>query len=483
MSPSKQRLVVNAADPAAEISVVDGNLNPIGVKGIGHLDATFEAGLYKVLVRVGSHLDERLVTLDQDRDLSFAAPAIASPIPLNSSSRSHEYHVEAARAAAANVRETLGQGSSIVIFARDWTANNSAPRDNPAAGLKLLGDKDSVLSSIEARAEIRLDGDPSAGWRGEVMPGSYWLRLDLPDGTATERTLYAAAGKQTQIFLLQHYYTLADGTKIRRADIAGGTVLMTSHFDFDPENSRARLSELACYALAQTRHILSDTLLQQLLDEKFDDPILGLLGAHLLLRDHPQDTRLFHIVTNNLLTLVGPEHPDLRALWLRREDRSGIEDLRLPVPPMLRRSWDLTVEESVRNPDVIPAKSMTDAITLGVLPTAPWLVWQNESGRATSSPALSESQRTEAILADFLSTRARSDAARSVATRGAIQRVRGNLLALPGVLSRAAGRVPETGAAGGTPPPTLSENDKVEIARVLGVSGRVIDATLQKLFH
>ncbi|HWX28863.1 MAG TPA: hypothetical protein VNZ53_15670 [Steroidobacteraceae bacterium] len=478
MSPSEYRLTVTAGDELAEISVIDGSLNPV-TKGVGRLDQTLAGGLYKVLVRVGSHVDEQLVALDQDRDLSFAAPNIPSPIPLASSSRSHEYHSAAAVQAATNARDTFGNGASILIFAREWTADSSGSRNNPAAGLTFLDDDENFLASIEQRADFRINGDPSAGWRCDVAPGSYRLRLDLPDGTSSERTLYAAPQTQTQIFLLQRDYVLSDGTTPRRADFSGGTVAISTYFGFDPHNRRARLSELAKYALTQTRHILSDQLLKQLLDEKFDDPMLGLLGAHLVLRDHPQDTRLFQIVTDNLLRLLGPAHPDLQALWLRRDNRSGINDLQLRTPPMLRRSWDLATEESVRNPNIIPPGSPSNAVMLNVFPAAPWLIWRSDdrSREATSIEA------TESHLADLLNTLAHSDAARTAAMQGPIQRLNTSLRALPGRLKSFASGAPAPSSVMPPPVPTLSVDDKVEIARVLGVSGRVIDETLQRLFH
>jgi hypothetical protein len=483
MSPSEYTLTIAAGDELAEISVIDGTFNPVA-GGVGRLSETLAGGLYKVRVRVGSHIDEQLVALNQDRDLSFAAPDIPSPIPLASSSWSHEYHRAAAMQAAANARDTFGAGASILIFAREWTANSSGSRDNPAAGLQFLDDGDNVLALIEERADFRGDGDPSAGWRGDVAPGSYRLRLELPDGTSSERTLYAAPQTQTQIFLLQRDYRLSDGSIKRRADLAGGTVVISTCFGFDPYSQRARLSELACYALTQTRHILSDSLLKQLLSEKFDDPMLGLVGAHLVQRDHPEDARLFQIVTDNVLRVVGPEHPDLRALWLRRENRRGINDLQVRTPPMLRRSWDLAIEESVRRPDIIPSGSPSDAVVLKVFPAAPWLVWRSSSIEASSIEA-TESQLgvTADALVDLLTSRARSDAARAAAMKGTIQRLYTSLHALPSKLKSFAARAKGPSPAVPPPAPTLSEDDKVEIARVLGVSGRVIDEALQRLFH
>src|SRR5262249_58995253 len=95
MSQSEYKLTVTAGDQLAEISVINGTLNPVA-KSVGRLSETLPGGLYKVFVRVGCNLDKQLVSLDQDRELRFESPDIPSPIPLASSSKSHEYHRTAA---------------------------------------------------------------------------------------------------------------------------------------------------------------------------------------------------------------------------------------------------------------------------------------------------------------------------------------------------------------------------------------------------
>jgi hypothetical protein len=67
--------------------------------------------------------------------------------------------------------------------------------------------------------------------------------------------------------------------------------------------------------------------------------------------------------------------------------------------------------------------------------------------------------------------------------QGPIQRLNNSLRALPGRLKSFASGAPAPSSVMPPPVPTLSVDDKVEIARVLGVSGRVIDETLQRLFH
>lgn len=489
MSSSDKALTVTAADETAEISVIDGDLKKIA-RGVGWLHKNLPPGLYKLRVRVGPSLHEELVSLDKDREVTISAQEFPSPIPLEGTSRSRDNHRAAAIAASNTPRDRLGVGASILVFARDWSVEGRGSNDNPAAGLSLLSENQSISMDIESRAELRTDGDPCAGWRADVTPGAYRLRLKLGDGTGFERALFAAPNSQTQIFLLQRDHVLTGGKVQRRADLAAASMSISLTGSFDPRSRPARLSELASYALTQSHRILSDPLLNALSSEDFLDPMLGLLGAHLILRDRPNETRKFQLVTDNLRRLLGPDHPDLRALWLRRDDGSALGDGRLHTPPMLRRSWELAVEKSVHDPDLIPPGPPESSISGRILQAAPWLVWRAAADNSTSEGTTTD--RFDVLttaLRDYVGARDRSDAARLDAARPMaaplgtriLQQVLG-YMRLSNVRPTADARS-SASAASDTPTATLNTEEKAELARMYGVPGHVLDAVLQRISH
>jgi hypothetical protein len=96
------------------------------------------------------------------------------------------------------------------------------------------------------------------------------------------------------------------------------------------------------------RPLLPDEL-RMLLRDKFDDPMLGIYGAHLLLLEKSLDTDLFNTVVANLRALLF-EHPDVQALALRSEKPPQAP---FNSPPMLSRSWDLIVEASIEQPNIV----------------------------------------------------------------------------------------------------------------------------------
>jgi hypothetical protein len=73
---------------------------------------------------------------------------------------------------------------------------------------------------------------------------------------------------------------------------------------------------------------------------KLENPMLGILGMHLLLKNQESDTELLQTIIQNLRNLLGDPHPDVEALALRLEQTGSYV---FQSPPMMRRSWSLVV--------------------------------------------------------------------------------------------------------------------------------------------
>jgi hypothetical protein len=456
---SDKTLTVLSDDEVAEIAVLDGDQQTVA-RGLGRLEQTLPVGLYKVRVRVGPTLAEQLVSLDQNRQVVFPPADIPSPIPLERTARRNEAHTAAAVEGSRKPLGDFGVGASVLIFARERPRGDTPPQQNPATGLSLLTEGGQLLANIEQHAVVQAGSDPCAAWRGNVNPGAYRLRLEREDGTAIERAIYASSHTQVQIFLEVTDFRLTDGTKQRLADMSGSAIAISPEQEFWPQRQRTRLAELARYALTQNRRILSEGLLGQLLDEKFDDPMLGLLGAHLLLRDKPADQGQFIIVTDNLYRLLGPEHPDVRALWRRRADGDTRVPLDLTSPPVLRPSWDLALQGTGSHSDAL--MEGPTAIADRILPDAPWLIWRVGS---SDRPSV-----VELALKDYLGSRTRAEKDRFDATRTVFNRV----------TSAVREFVTRTPAPPPAAPP-LDAGEKADLIRTLGVPDKVLKSMLDKL--
>ncbi|HEX8224270.1 MAG TPA: hypothetical protein VF605_10690 [Allosphingosinicella sp.] len=431
---AEHELIVDAADPLAEISVYDGAFKRIG-RGVGRLEGRFPDGLYEVRARLGGTVQEKLISLDRDQSIRFESVAFASAIPLAGTSTADSAHQAAVARALANPKP-LGSGSGLLVVVRDRPYKNSTPPpqgSSPAAGLALIAPDGSTILDVGGEAQVDRSGDaPVAAVYAEVDPGTYRLRIDRPDGGGRERALIASPGWRTQCFMMRRWireHALADLDR-------GSVSIAASGSPFGPRDERVRLAEAARDALVSHRRI-ADAAARSLMKLKFEDPMLGLLVAHLLLRDNP-GARVLATVRRNLVRLLGPAHPDVQAVNL-----GSSEELAAPVAdmPMLRASWDRIVEHSLTRPLLVPAASPAGEAATRVLPCGPWLVWRpaDVGGRADSKMA---------VLDSYMRNLAKS---RPQATRGLIA------------------------------PATLDEGARAELAQSLAVPGQVLDAMIARL--
>lgn len=476
MSPSSNTLTVSSG-PLAEISVLDGSMNTVA-QSVGELTKELSPGLYKVRVRNGPALEEELVSLDKDRSIDVKTPPIYSPIPLEGTTRSHEYHMAHAAYASSNPKFDFGQGSGLFVFCREWSTNGTGTSPNPAAGLSITDEKGKQLSDLGLTADVERSGDPSAAWCASVAPGAYRLRFTAPNGSSTERALFASPDMQTQIFIL----LAPDGSTPNGAplpDVAGGAVALSRTYSFNPQDRRTELGEIARYALTQKRRILTDGLRREIVDVKFDDPMLGLLGAHLVLRDEPENTALFEAVTRNLLTLVGPDHPDLRVLCMRRSTPIPEVPRALDTPPMLRASWDLAVAASLEDSNSFPEAGSVMEIAEWIVPTGAWLVWRHEPVEENATPVSGGASSTlTQSLEDYIAAKARLEAARLASNQGVLGHVSS---AVRSVITNGINRVRGRTAPSKLKLPSLDADDRAELSRVLGIPGPLLDSILGKI--
>jgi hypothetical protein len=383
-------LTVKTSDPAAEIFILNYKLDLV-TRGAGsYFQAELEPGIYKIKVSSGLQVKEELITLNgKEANVSknFKLLAIASPAPINDSALTHEFHTGSAQAHSKNISAAIksGIGSAIYIFARSWTSKvekySENLTQNPALGLTLHDEKGNLIADIEKKSLKGSGSGADGGWDPwaacliKVNPGGYRLRLTLADGTQIEQTIVAAENWQTQMFFLQHNYENAEKSDWR-ADLAGASILMSSlGRGFDAGEDNLRIDECARIALANNQKTVSDEIRNNLLHGKFENPMFGIYGAHLLLMDQSLDLKLLNIVVGNLRRLVGKNHPDVEALAIKINAES---DFTFNIPPMLRRSWGIVVGETFENPNLVPLTSLAAKISTRIWGSEPFLLWLNK---------------------------------------------------------------------------------------------------------
>ena len=215
--------------------------------------------------------------------------------------------------------------------------------------------------------------DPWAACNIEVAPGPYRLSLRKPSGERQELMVFAAAAWQTQIFLMQR----TTRAKARIADLPKAAIYMARQPDgFSPDDRQARQVELARLGLSHQRKVLSSDIVNMLY-QKFDNPMLGILAGHLALMSHVagdegvrEGPGLLRIVVQNLRDLLQPPHPDVEALALA----AAMPTLPFSNAPMLRRSWELVTRAAANRPEILPPSSPARKFTDSIWSEEPWLI-------------------------------------------------------------------------------------------------------------
>ena len=143
-----------------------------------------------------------------------------------------------------------------------------------------------------------------------------------------------------------------------------------------PSTDDLRWTAAARQALAAGRSQAAPDrdVLQGCLKGKFDNPILGIHGGHLLALQPKPDLALLREVYGNLSGMLGP-HPDVEALLIPlRDDRAA--QLAFPEPPMLRASWAHLCQASVPGKDPRPDGSYSARIAASLWGSGVWLAWR-----------------------------------------------------------------------------------------------------------
>lgn len=374
MSNSDVLLDVYVADESSEVIVVDSDFRLLA-RGIHGVQLRVPPGIYRGKVRVGNQQSETLFSVDADEPdnhkiVRLPLLEFSSPIPLQQTSTSREFHQAAIYNAAApgGTTASLGQGAAIVIFLRDpsgvyfeLAAEEMASYASNFEGF-VLGNLDGSMSyPLESIGTLVVDRGYLIA-SAAVNPGTYVLsrvssgreRLCLP--------VVVPAGWSLQVFVSM---VPTDVSSVgRRADFDGAAMVFgRPDAGFYPDRPDLRVLEVARQALVRGHNVIDANVMGALLSGKFENPMMGLLAAHLLLLAKEPDLKLVQDVVTNTGNLIGSDYPDVRALSWKLEQLRGTADTpdakafveSVKGPPMLQLSWHYFMEayRSVANMELL----------------------------------------------------------------------------------------------------------------------------------
>jgi len=348
----ERRLVVQSGYPMAEIQILDGR-GVVLARAVEHLSVTLPCGYYIIRHIAGSQAKETLLELTPgEGDLWTYAPSFDLPVP----------RVPPPPRSPAVSAVQLGELSVMLTFPADIP-------ELPLYGELRIRDYDGKQLALLSQEQLN-SGD---NWVSlNLAPGCYLLQS--PSGPPGERQtivieqcLFVGAGWRTEVMV---------PARQGFPDAGNATVFMVKPEDGEPGPDDFSFAELARQTLASSRSASASMgagAIRSMLGAKFENPMLGIYGAHLLIRDPQYDRGLLNEVIGNLKRLVG-RHPDVLSLCLLMDDLSD-GPIQFRWPPMLRSSWNLIVRKGAQA-GLIPRGSHVSRIGANLWGSSAWLEWK-----------------------------------------------------------------------------------------------------------
>lgn len=398
MSSSDRPVFIQAADGCSELYLVNDRFEVVA-SGVGRLFAQVSPGLYKVRQRIGDNERSQVVEVERSdgpMHVALAALSFASPIPLEGTNTSREFQQEA----LGQTRTTAaGKGTGrISVLVRDsrWEMGGN----NNDRGEFLMGEVSRLtLESLDGAFVKPLKQlgqvDIARGFFRasiNVVPGHYVLTQSASEGLQHCLPLEVSAVWVPQVFL--RISQQAGSTQPQALDLDHSSIVYASPGErLYPGNRDLLLLEVVRKAFARRRTDIGAEFLQEILDGKYRNPMLGLIGSHLLLDSAEQDKARIKAVVDNTAALLGENFPDIIALRLRLADRTDTPPApSLPTvtsPPLLAASWAALTRQSGSDSSKRMAMGVARMFWFPctVESTSTWFVWtEARNARRQTTP-------------------------------------------------------------------------------------------------
>ena len=381
-SSKKATIRLSSGESPAELKLIDHQFKTVAY-GYGSLEKKVSPGLYQLEISAGTSQTREFISLKpgeeytrEDLDVPFMSTA-----PVASAVNSHEYQGYPAQELSRNPNQHFGAGGRLVIFFRNTGKDSSIPINIDSYSL-LTADFEPLCNLQDA--VIR---EAPSGWialSAEVDPGGYILRNTQEWSPESHRTESRTAAADLPIWVESEWITLAfvpnwadrHSPSLAQTSIHMATIGMG--FDYDNNQLNASM-EMALNGLKQGRPLLPSDILQYILDEKFSNPMLGIVGAQSLLLETKPRWGLFDIVRKNLKKLI-PNHPDVIALFVMGKERRGnVARSRVtPVsfPPMLNGAYRGLITRDAEEPGIIAPNTLAEQAASRLYRQGPWSLWK-----------------------------------------------------------------------------------------------------------
>lgn len=365
-SPPTSVLRIEAGDGLTEVRVLDANFGRVQMTAnTGNVDVLVAPGIYEVGFRVaGCWLTEHVLVREHQDVVTVRPPAAGTAGPRESAPRT--------------VTETRADAASILVELCGPCGGALPRAEAERLSVVLLGLDDAPLEPLYTKAL-----NPGT-WRYGAPPGHWRLRVTEPmERPPFELPITAPPGRTVQLVLPVQRQAEGEAFGL---DIDRCRLRLLPQGRREPvSDEMVRREDEALSSLASRRHLYGegiDALIESLIDEKSENPMLGIYAGHLC-ATRPGDAAFLERMIEGLdRVLGGPQTvcPDVTALKLRHRMINGgsLDDIApLAFPPSLVAGWTALLAAARIRPELIPEGSLCARIGGRIWSTDLWLAWSS----------------------------------------------------------------------------------------------------------
>jgi hypothetical protein len=403
MSTSKDSGYDLASPQPIEIRVYDNDLRPVD-RGVGCLKKEgLPAGIYRLELRAGASSSEKLIKLQPGQtytDLNLRL-AFSSVLPLPTTNTFDQAHLNALQTFSAQPGLIFGQEAELVVFVRIVSRQLSSKpsMDIGSINVELMDTELNAFTGVGTASQ----SNANEGWYGvsvRLAAGGYLLRMGS-GANSVDQVLFLSRDWQTLVCV-----PFDDGGPKREASSI--QMLPMNQGGFLPTlelNQELALSlEVATTGLAAGRSLVPLQQIKELIDRKFWNPMLGIIGAYCMFDPivspgtsakrnqrgvlfglkSPEDATLLNTVITNLSQLL-PGHPDVAALSELYREATGQAPAALQevaCPPMVSIGYKQLLNFDNEEGPSIKIDSLADRVRSWAAACGPWTAWPSDKTRA-----------------------------------------------------------------------------------------------------
>ena len=364
---------VHTTDPNVKFTIFNGVGLEVAVSD--QLDKSLSLKLPKGLYTIRSdrmgQIEDMVVRHNKPNEYYPEQPPYYSSIPLSGAVTSYEYYTNACIKYSRELTSPpIGGGShdaGLFIFIRASQAERfQGDTLNSLITIKDLNGQDIITLDVDNSASDERDG--WLAFSAKADSGPYIVTLRLGD-TTRDVALFLSRNWQTQIFFTYDNILLPQSMCVFLDRLGKG---------FSPNNKILRAVDISLIGLQNNINGLPVDVMHGVLRGQFDNPMLGLLVAHCLLRNKKTESKLLATLIDNLEHLIG-DSPDLRAIRLLKAELLGepFKELEFLFPPMLRAGTEAVIRHSIEDAPLFLNQGFLEKISTRIEVDTPWTMWNS----------------------------------------------------------------------------------------------------------